>query len=521
MHDLREQHALVLGLGDSGLAMARWCTRLGASVSVADTRAAPPQLAALRRELPNARFINAPLDAALLEHGLPTLLLKSPGLAPAAVASLKLAAAQRGLAMDGELSLFAQALSRLQQERAYRPQLLAVTGTNGKTTVTALTGQLVQRAGKTVALAGNIGPTLLDTLAQALARDTLPEVWVLELSSFQLDIDSLPDGLFEPTAAALLNLSQDHLDWHGSMAAYASAKARILGRRALAIVNRDDAQVMALLQAPPAAAPTRKAAPLRAVLSFGDNPPPRPGDYGVETVNGMAWLARAQPLGTEERKRLERAQRTGQAKPDGYELFKQRLMPAEALRIRGRHNALNALAALALAESAGCSLAPMLHGLREYRGEPHRLEPVALLHDVEWFDDSKGTNVGATVAALHGLGLERKLVLILGGEGKGQDFSPLAAPLKRHARAALLIGRDAPIIGAALADCGVPLIHAASMDQAVELAAAQARPGDAVLLSPACASFDMFDNYGHRAAVFRAAVGRLAAAAGVSLEGQA
>ncbi len=521
MDDLPNQHALILGLGASGLAMARWCTRLGASVTVADTRDTPPQLETLRRELPQARFVQAPLDAALLSEHAPTLLLKSPGLAPHAVAALRQAAQQRGLAMDGELSLFTQALAKLAQERGYRPKLLAVTGTNGKTTVTALTGQLVQRAGKTVALAGNIGPTLLDTLAQALDSGALPEVWVLELSSFQLGPDSLPNGLFEPAAAAILNITQDHLDWHGSMPAYASAKARILGSRALAVLNRDDAQVLALLAPPADKLPARKAAPARELVTFGDNLPQRPGDYGIETVNGMAWLARAQPLDAVARKRVERAQRTGNASPEAQELFLQRLMPAEALRIRGRHNALNALAALALAQSAGCSLAAVLHGLRDYRGEPHRVESVAVLADVEWFDDSKGTNVGATVAALHGLGMERKLVLILGGDGKGQDFSPLAAPLKRYARAALLIGRDAPLIGAALKGCGVPLTQVASMDKAVELAARQARPGDAVLMSPACASFDMFDNYGHRAQVFRAAVGRLAQQAGQALEGSA
>jgi len=204
-------------------------------------------------------------------------------------------------------------------------------------------------------------------------------------------------------------------------------------------------------------------------------------------------------------------------KGEEVELYIQRLMPLDALRIRGRHNATNALAALGLAVAAGCSLAPMLHGLREYRGEPHRVESIAVVNDVEYFDDSKGTNVGATAAALAGLGAERKLVVILGGEGKGQDFSPLAEPVSRHARAVVLIGKDAPLIRSALQASQVALLDAASMPEAVSLAAAQAHTGDAVLMSPACASFDMFDNYEHRAQVFCDAVQALAQEQGVVL----
>jgi UDP-N-acetylmuramoylalanine--D-glutamate ligase len=233
--------------------------------------------------------------------------------------------------------------------------------------------------------------------------------------------------------------------------------------------------------------------------------PQRPGDFGIETVNGMAWLVRA----------AEADETVKRRKDEEVVLYIQRLMPVEALRIRGRHNATNALAALALAGAVGGNLAFMLHALREYTGEPHRVTPVAVVHDVEYFDDSKGTNVGATVAALTGLGAERKLVLIAGGEGKGQDFSPLAGPVRQHARAVVLIGRDAPLIRAALEGTGVPLFDAGSMQAAVELAARHAQAGDAVLMSPACASFDMFDNYGHRAQVFCDAVQALAQDAGV------
>ena len=500
-NDLHDWHVLVLGLGASGLAMARWCAVRGARVTVADTREAPPQLPALREHLRETRFVAGPFDAALLDDGV-QLVLRSPGLTPRQVAPVCDPARERGVAVGGELSLFAGALAQLREEAGYAPQVLAVTGTNGKTTVTALTGQLVERAGKDVAVAGNIGPTLLDTLRDKLAADALPQVWVLELSSFQLDC---AQG-FEPTAATVLNVTQDHLDWHGTMAAYAAAKARVFGSRALMILNRDDAVVMDML--PPAVRVKGGRMEQREFQTFGAEAPRRAGDWGIEVVNGMAWLVRALPADETRRKR-----------DDAEELFIQRLMPADALRIRGRHNAVNALAALALASAAGCALGPMLYGLREYRGEPHRVESVGVVDGVEYFDDSKGTNVGATVAALQGLGAERSLVVILGGDGKGQDFSPLAAPVARHARAAVLIGRDAPLIRAALEPTGVPLLEAATMEEAVALATRRAHAGDAVLMSPACASFDMFRNYPHRAEVFRAAVQTIADATGQQLEG--
>jgi UDP-N-acetylmuramoylalanine--D-glutamate ligase len=331
----------------------------------------------------------------------------------------------------------------------------------------------------------------------------LPQVWVLELSSFQLDSS---EG-FESTAATVLNISQDHLDWHGSMSAYAAAKARILGDQALMVLNREDPLVMAMRPEP---VRVKLQKPVeRACTLFGGDMPKRPGDFGIEVTHGMTWLVRA----------LEADETRRRRKDETEELHIQRLMPADALRIRGRHNAVNALAALALASSAGCALGPMLYGLREYRGEPHRVEPVAIINEVEFFDDSKGTNVGATVAALQGLGADRRVVVILGGEGKGQDFSPLAQAVNGCARGVVLIGRDAPVIREALRGTSVPLYDASDMDAAVVQASAIARSGDAVLMSPACASFDMFDNYGHRAEVFCQAVARLAEAAGVAMEG--
>ncbi len=580
---------LILGLGDSGLAMARWCARCGSTVRVADTRELPPQAATLAQDVPAATLHHG-LDPALLDGV--NLVLKSPGLSPLApdVSTLLMAAQEQGIPVRGELSLFASALADLQQTLRYQPKVLAITGTNGKTTTTSLTAQLVQRAGLRVGMAGNIGPTLLDTLREALAQEpeptaeadadvvvpeaasivlddmagvvaetteadeavaptdetpvegesaepglvddadaplveltpppprapvfqVLPEVWVLELSSFQLD------GVnhFEPSASVVLNITQDHLDWHGSMPAYAQAKANIYGKTATMVINRDDPVVEAMVPAPEMVKSGVRGRPAklveRHVVRFGLDAPRRPGDFGLVTEAGMSWLVRAR----EADPTLKRK------KGEAEEIILQRLMPADALRIRGRHNAANALAALALTTAIDLPLAPMLHGLREYRGEPHRVEVVAKVGGIDAIDDSKGTNVGATVAALMGLGEDlapAKLVVILGGDGKGQDFAPLAEPVIRFARAVALIGRDAAAIehvlqGAdRLADArGVNIAMARhdSLEAATRWAFDQANEGDAVLLSPACASLDMFRNYGHRAQVFIDTVREIAA----------
>jgi UDP-N-acetylmuramoylalanine--D-glutamate ligase len=617
--ELKGQNVLILGLGISGLAMARWCARCGASVTVADTREMPPQLASLREQCPQADFVYGAFDVALLARGAWTLVARSPGLAPVALSEVRDWAQQNGVSYWGELDFFAAALGDLGQREnlAYRPKVLAITGTNGKTTVTALTGLLLQRCGVSAAVAGNIGPALLDVLSSALdaeaianaedqfeaerladevaaeaaamaksapaapaehvaeatpggepVADTdqgslipedaedqaaeaeatdldgatnddagedggplmlvpppveplqpphLPSVWVLELSSFQLDGTAGGDWAAVATAATVLNISEDHLDWHGSLDAYAQAKSAVFGQRALMLLNRDDPRT--LVFTPPMVTVKiggrNRQQPSRAWASFGSDAPTRPGDWGLESVNGMTWLVRALAV-DETRKR-------GRGQDGDEEIYFQRLMPADALRIRGRHNAANALAALALATSTGALLAPMLHGLREYRGEPHRVESVAIIEGVEYFDDSKGTNVGATLAAVQGLGAERRLVMILGGDGKGQDFKPLAAALAQHARAVFLIGRDAAAIracvGEALEAAQVALSDAADLPEAVRLAAADAQPGDAVLLSPACSSLDQFDNYQHRARVFVAAVADVAHELGVDMEG--
>ena len=512
MNFLKDTTVFILGLGDSGLAMARWCARHGGQVTVWDSRAAPPGADALQAEWPAVQRLGGELRPEQLQGV--QLVLKSPGLAPhdARIAPFLQEARATGIAVLGELDLFARALADLKAAQGYAPQVLAITGTNGKTTTTAMTALLVERAGKRVAMAGNIGPTLLDTLSQCLAAEPAewPEVWVLELSSFQLEGGGTgamrgPLG-FEPTAATVLNITQDHLDWHGNLATYAAAKARVFGAQALMVLNRDDAMVEAMAPQPVMLKGKLKPSE-RPVLRFGLDAPRQPGDFGLVEENGMAWLVRALPADeTFKRKKNDPEE----------EIHLQRLMPADALRVRGRHNAANALAALALATAAGCPLAPLLHALREYEGEPHRVEFVARVGEVEAFDDSKGTNVGATVAALEGLGADKapgKLVVILGGDGKGQDFAPLAAPLQRHARAVATIGKDAAAIEAVVQ--GVPLQRHATLEQAVAWCFEQARPGDAVLMSPACASLDMFRNYGHRAEVFVAAVQAQAAERGL------
>lgn len=587
MKYLKDISVLVLGLGDSGLAMARWCARFGASVTVWDSRDNPPHAASLAEQVPGARRLGGAFDDQSL-IGV-QMVFKSPGLAPIdpRIAPLLAQARATGVPVQGELDLFAAALADLKATRAYAPKVIAITGTNGKTTTTSMTAQLIERTGLRVAVAGNIGPTMLDTLAAALdlepapeeaavapeapaevevaepvetlddpealadlaaldggspdAEDAagpapaavvedaeaeitgggppshlipppppgpvfahLPEVWVLELSSFQLD------GVkgFEPSAATVLNVTQDHLDWHGSMDAYAAAKARAFGSTAVMVVNRDDPLVLAMVPKP-VPGKGRFAKPIeRDVVRFGLDAPQRPGDYGLITQNGITWLVRAL-VSDEPAMRRKRG-----AAVEEEDLVIQRLMPADALRVRGRHNAANALAALALATSVGCPIAPMLHGLREYGGEPHRVEYILSIDGIEAYDDSKGTNVGATVAALTGLGADKapsRLVVILGGDGKGQDFSPLMAPVQRFARAVATIGRDAEAIEAAIADSGVSVQRHDTLQAATRWAFERAQQGDSVLLSPACASLDMFRNYAHRAEVFVAEVQAIAA----------
>ncbi len=485
------KRVLVLGLGESGLAIARWLLYCGARLRVADTRATPERLPALKEADPDIEFVSGEFTAALLD-GIDFVAV-SPGLAPKRELTVMLPIAQeRGIPIWGEIELFAQALAALKAERFYAPKVLAITGTNGKTTVTSLTGQLCKAAGLSVKVAGNISPAALDVLRESIAGDDLPQCWVLELSSFQL----FSTYSLNADAAVVLNLTQDHLDWHGDMGSYAAAKARIFGPDTTRVLNRNDATTMKMARAD------------AHVVTFGTDAPAAPDALGLSDEGGMQWLMLAIAHDDEAPKK-----RRGKVQQE-IELYLNRLMPVDALKIRGQHNATNVLAALALCRAIDLQLAPLLHGARQYTGEPHRVELVATIAGVEYFDDSKGTNVGATVAALEGLGAshpagDKRLVLIAGGDGKGQDFKPLAPSVARHVKAVMLIGRDGPAIGDALADTGVAMTSCATLNDAVREAAAVAQAGDQVLLSPACASFDMFTSYAHRAQVFVDAVREL------------
>ncbi len=493
------KQALVLGLGESGLAMAQWLARCGARVRVADTRTEPQRLHALRTAVPGVDFVCGEFNDALLDGA--DFVTLSPGLAPQRELRTIVPSAQaRGIPVWGEIELFAQALADLKLERGYAPKVIAITGTNGKTTVTSLTGLLCQRAGLSTRVAGNISPAALDVLREALDQDDLPQAWVLELSSFQLHATFS----LEADAATVLNVTQDHLDWHGDMASYAFDKSRIFGAHTVRVLNRDDVAVMRM---------SSESAP---AVTFGAGAPAKAGDFGLVQERGVLWLTSA-TAGEGSDKKLKKGEVA-----EAVECVVNRLMPADALHIRGIHNATNALAALALCRAIGLPMAQLLHGLREYKGEPHRVELVAAIDGVDYYDDSKGTNVGATVAALNGLGKafsgeNQRIVLIAGGDGKGQDFEPLAEPVSRYVRSVLLIGRDAPKLRVALEPSGVELVDCRTLPEAVQRAAVMAQPGDAVLLSPACASLDMFTNYAHRAQVFVDAVRELALSKGQDL----
>jgi UDP-N-acetylmuramoylalanine--D-glutamate ligase len=451
--------ALVLGLGDTGLSMARWLARIGASVRVADTRAEPPQLAALRSSLPAVPAACGPLRRESFDGV--DLIAISPGL-PLAEPHVQRALAA-GTRVLGDAELFAQAVGQ-------GARIIAVTGTNGKTTVTSLVGSMARAAGSDCEVAGNIGPAVLDALMRREDAGRNPDLWVLELSSFQLETTAS----LSASAATVLNISEDHLDRYSGLGEYAAAKARIFAGGGIQVLNRDDARSLAM------------ASPGRRTITFGLDAPRRGEDWGLLERGGEPWLAQG-------------------SNPH---------LAVRELRIAGLHNAANALAALALCRGLDLPLAPLLRALRAFKGLPHRVEPVGEAQGVRWYDDSKGTNVGSTVAALAGLAHGgAKVVLIAGGEGKGQDFSPLKGAVARSARALVLIGRDAPLIEAAVAGAGVPLLRAPSMEEAVALAGDAARPGDAVLLSPACASFDMFRDYKHRGEVFHLAVQRRLGAA--------
>lgn len=485
MNLLLDQSVLQVGLGESGLACARWALAQGARLTVIDTRETPPGLQELQSIQPDVRVFNSVGD---LNWDFNRVVV-SPGLPPShpLMVAVLAHAAEHSTSVDSELDLFADALQALQQSRNYKPQVVGITGTNGKTTTTRMVECLAQFAGKKAVAAGNISPAALDALREQLEVDDLPDVWVLELSSFQLHWTKR----LRFDASTVLNITQDHLDWHPDMREYAEDKFRIFSENGVCVLNRDD-ELVAKVNLPAGAE----------VITFGTSAPVHANDFGLIREGGMLWLA--QLVGDQEVLTSTRRKKLEESEPS-----QKLLMPTEALQVVGLHNASNALAALALCQGLGMPMAKLLHGLRSYQGEPHRVQHIVQIDGVDYFDDSKGTNVGATVAALNGLA--KPTVLIAGGDGKGQDFSPLIQPVSNYCKHVVLIGKDADNIMSALASVQVPCEKAASLELAVQMAASKAREGDCVLLSPACASLDMFRNYVHRAEVFVDAVRAIAA----------
>ncbi len=446
----RRRKTLVVGLGETGLSCARYLARRGVATAIADSRAEPPGLERLRRELPDTALFLGRFEPAVFEAA--ERLVVSPGVS--VQEPLIQAAMARGVPVEGDIELFA---------RAARAPVVAITGSNGKSTVTSLLGEMAREAGLEAAVGGNLGRPALDLL------DDRVRLYVLELSSFQLETTTS----LTTRAAAILNLSPDHMDRYADMAAYIAAKARILRGAEMAVLNRDDPRVAAL--AGQAAG---------GVCWFGLDVPATEHDFGLRQIDGETWLCRGD-------------------RP---------LVAAASLPIPGRHNLANALAALALGDAAGLPQAAMTRALARYPGLPHRTQFVAEIGDVRWYNDSKGTNPGATLAALEGFrdpADQGRTVLIAGGDAKGADFSILGDAVAASVRCLILLGRDAPLLERALAG-RAPIRHATDMAEAVALAAEEARPGDRVLLSPACASFDMYRNYIERGEHFMNLVRELA-----------
>ncbi|TBV07289.1 UDP-N-acetylmuramoyl-L-alanine--D-glutamate ligase [Phytopseudomonas dryadis] len=442
-----DQFRIVVGLGKSGMSLVRFLARQGVRFAVADTRAEPPELGTLRERFPQVEVRCGELDVEFLCRA--SELLVSPGLAVATPALQE--AARRGVKLSGDIDLFA---------RQAKAPIIAITGSNAKSTVTTLVGEMAAAAGRKVAVGGNLGTPALDLLADDV------ELYVLELSSFQLETTEQLNA----EVATCLNVSEDHMDRYADLPAYHLAKHRVFRGARQVVVNRDDALSRPMIadQVP--------------CWSFGLGKPDFKR-FGLLEENGEKYLA--------------------------YQF--DALLPVRELKIRGAHNQSNALAALALGHAVGLPMAPMLETLKRFSGLPHRCQWVGEHAGVSYYNDSKATNVGAALAAIDGLGADiaGKLVLIAGGDGKGADFSALRTPVARYCRAVLLLGRDAGKLAAAL-EGSVELIRVDSLDTAVTRAAQVTRAGDAVLLSPACASLDMFKNFEERGRLFAQAVEALA-----------
>lgn len=434
-----DQFRIVVGLGKSGMSLVRFLAQQGVRFAVADTRANPPELATLQRDYPEVEVRCGELDADFLCRA--SELYVSPGLALATPALRE--AAARGVKMSGDIDLFT---------RHAKAPIVAITGSNAKSTVTTLVGEMAAAAGRKVAVGGNIGTPALDLLSDEV------ELYVLELSSFQLETTERLGA----EVATCLNISEDHMDRYDGMAQYHLAKHRIFRGARQVVVNRDDALSRPLIadQVP--------------CWTFGLGKPDFKR-FGLIEEHGEKQLAFQ---------------------------FEALMLTAE-LKIRGAHNQSNALAALALGHAVGLPFAAMLDTLRNFAGLPHRCQWVRELRGVSYYDDSKATNVGAALAAIEGLGADiaGKLVLIAGGDGKGADFSALKAPVGKFCRAVVLLGRDAELLAEALGDA-TPLVRVNTLDEAVQRCAELAESGDAVLLSPACASLDMFKNFEERGRLF-------------------
>jgi len=455
--NLKGKQVLVLGMGETGLSLAKWLVRQEAQIRIADSRTMPINLDAVMEWVPASGVFIGPFEARIFE-GVEVIAM-SPGI-PMSEPHVQ-SAIKHGIPVVGDITLFKSALEK---NIAKQARLLAITGTNGKTTVTAMVGAMLKEAGLNAAVAGNIGPAALDVLMQRLDAGDMPEIWVLELSSFQLELTEWLNA----DVATVLNITEDHLDRYPGLQAYTEAKARIFRNEqpheGTQVLNRDDESSMAMR------------IENRTHVTFGLNPPVSDSDFGIVQNGDDLWLAQGGNL----------------------------LMKVSELQVTGLHNAANALAALAICSGVGIPMAPLLSALREFKGLPHRMETIALISDVTFINDSKSTTVGSTVAALNGL--QGNVVLIAGGDGKGQNFSLLRRAVMDGTRAVVLMGRDAGIMAAALEESGIPVYFAQTMEDAVQKSFLLTHPGDVVLLSPACASLDMFRNYIHRAEVFVSAV---------------
>ncbi len=441
---VKEYKTLIVGLGKTGLSCARYLSAQGIPVAITDTREQPPGLEAMKSELPDLALFLGGFDASVFDAA--ERLVVSPGV-PVSEPLIQ-QAMERGVPVVGDIELFAQAVDA---------PVIAITGSNGKSTVTTLVGAMAVQAGVRTKIGGNLGEPALDLLGHDA------ELYVLELSSFQLETTKT----LRSKAAVVLNISSDHMDRYSGVDAYARVKSDIYNQTEIGIFNLDDPRVVAM----------RNGHESDLLYTLGES---GKNCFGLCRIDDVEWIC-----------------------------YEQRaLIPAAELLMPGRHNLSNALAALALGSAMGLSDSAMLDTLKQFRGLPHRTQFVAEHAGVRWYNDSKGTNVGACIAALQGFDEAGKTLLIAGGDSKGADFSALAPVVQQTARTVVLIGRDAPVIEQALVGT-VPVLHAASMEEAVAIAATQAMAGDRVLLSPACASFDMFSGYEQRGQVFMDAVTEL------------